>query len=217
MKRSGAIIFHAPAGPSGLEHMVASAREASACDLIESLQSLVPTIVAVCPPDSAAVFESLGVSVQVVSDTETFHFGETLKQVISNHQLDAVIYFGSGSGTLLNQEQLADMVAFSQRPQTEALFNNYYSCDFAVFTDTAPLLQLPLPDSDNGLGFMLSDFGVKCYGLPRSLASQFDLDTPIDLLLLKEAARGGPRLQTFLDTQQFDHPNLRQINTLLIK
>jgi len=217
MKRSGAIIFHAPAGPSGLEQMVASAREASACDLIESLQSLIPTIIAICPPDSAAVFESLGVSVQVVPDTETFHFGETLKQVIRNYQLDAAIYFGSGSGTLLNQEQLADMVSFSQRPQTEALFNNYYSCDFAAFTDTVPLLQLPLPDSDNGLGFMLSDSGVKCYGLPRSLASQFDLDTPIDLLLLKEAAQGGPRLQAYLDTQQFNHPSLQQINTLLIE
>ena len=217
MKRSGAIIFHAPAGPSALERMVASAREASACDLIESLKSLVSTIITVCPPDSAAVFESLDVSVQVVSDTETFHFGETLKQVIRNYQLDAVLYFGSGSGTLLNQKQLADMVAFSQRPQTEALFNNYYSCDFAVFTDTSPLLQLPVPDTDNGLGFMLSDFGVKCHGLPRSLVSQFDLDTPIDLLLLKEAVQGGPRLQDYLSTQRFSHPSLKQITTLLVE
>lgn len=217
MKRSGAIIFHAPAGPSELEQIVASAREASACDLIESLRSLVPTLIAVCSSDSAAVFESLGISVRVIPDPDSFHFGETLKQVILDHKLDAAIYFGSGSGALLNQAQLADMASFSQRPQTEALFNNYYSCDFAVVTDTTPLLQLPLPDSDNGLGFMLSDFGVKCYGLPRSLASQFDLDTPIDLLLLKEAARGGSRLRAFLKQQPFDHPSLQSINSLLIE
>ena len=217
MKRSGAIIFHAPAGPSDVERMVASAREASACDLIQSLQSLVPTIIAVCSPDSAAIFESLGISVQQVPDAEDFHFGETLKQIIRDYQLDAIIYFGSGSGALLTEEQLEDIVSFAHRPQTEALFNNYYSCDFAVFTDTSPLLQLPLPDTDNGLGFMLSDFGVKCYGLPRSLTSQFDLDTPIDLLLLKEAARGGTRLRAFLDTQQFDHPSLQQISALLVE
>ena len=217
MKRLGAIIFHAPAGPSSIERMVASAREASACDLIQSLQSLVSTIVVVCSSDSTSAFESLGASVQAVEDTENFHFGETLKQVIRDYQLDAVVYFGSGSGPLLSQEQLADMVEFAQRPQAEALFNNFYSCDFAIFTDTSPLCQLPLPSADNALGFLLSDCGVKCYSLPRSSASQFDIDTPVDLLLLKEAAQGGPRLQAFLDTQPLDHPSLERISALLIE
>jgi hypothetical protein len=215
MKRLGAIIFHAPAGPSEVEKMVAAAREAAACDLIQALQPLVSTLIVVCSPDSAPVFESLGASVRTVPDPSEFHFGETLKQIIREEQLDAVIYFGSGSGALLNQAQLADLVAFAQRPQNEALFNNYYSCDFAVFADTSALLQLPIPDTDNGLGFMLSDFGVTCRSLPRSLASQFDLDTPIDLLLLKEAERGGPLLQEFLATQSFNHPTLQQVTTLL--
>ena len=215
MKQLGAIIFHAPAGPSEVEQMVAAAREASACDLVHSLRSLISTIIVVCAPDSANAFDSLGAFVRPVVDELSFHFGETLKQIIDEEQLDAVIYFGSGSGALLSQAQLADLVAFAQRPQNEALFNNYYSCDFAVFADTSALLQLPIPDTDNGLGFMLSDFGVTCRSLPRSLASQFDLDTPIDLLLLKEAERGGPRLQEFLATQSFNHPTLQQVTTLL--
>jgi len=217
MKQTGAVIFHPPAGPSDVERMVASAREASACDLVQALHPHVSTIVVVCSADSSSLFESLGASVQVVADAEEFHFGETLKQIIRGYNLDAIVYFGSGSGTLLTQEQLENIVRFAQRPPGEALFNNYYSCDFAVFTDASSLLQLPLPDTDNGLGFLLSDFGMKCYSLPRSLASQFDLDTPIDLLLLKEAARGGAWLQAFLATQQFDHPSLRQISALLIE
>jgi hypothetical protein len=217
IKRTGAVIFHAPAGPSDIERMVASAREASACDLVQSLQTLVSTIVVVCSPDSSHAFESIGASVRVVVETENFHFGETLKQIIRDFELSSVVYFGSGSGTLLTSEQLADIVGFTRRTQTEALFNNYYSCDFAVFTDTSSLLQLPLPATDNGLGFLLSDHGVKCYSLPRSLATQFDLDTPIDLLLLKEAARGGTRLRAFLNAQQFDHPSLQQISSLLVE
>jgi hypothetical protein len=197
--------------------MVASAREASACDLVQSLQPLVSTTIVVCSQDSSLAFESVGASVRAVVETESFHFGETLKQIIRDFELSSVVYFGSGSGTLLTSKQLADIVGFARRTQTEALFNNYYSCDFAAFTDTSSLLQLPLPATDNGLGFLLSDHGVKCYSLPRSLATQFDLDTPIDLLLLKEAARGGARLQAFLTMQQFDHPSLQKISALLVE
>ena len=110
MKRTGAIIFHPPAGPSDVERMVASAKEASACDLVQALQPLVPTIVIVCSPGSSAVFESLGASVQAVASAEEFHFGETLKQIIRDYQLDAVVYFGSGSGTLLTHKKLEDIV-----------------------------------------------------------------------------------------------------------
>lgn len=217
MKRTGAVIFHPPAGLSDVERMVASAREASACDLVEALQPLVSTIIVVCSPDSSSKFESIGASVQAVVDAESFHFGETLKQTVRDFGLDAVVYFGSGSGTLLTQEQLVDIVGFARQTHTDALFNNFYSCDFATFADASSLLQLPLPETDNGLGFLLSDHGVKCHSLPRSLASQFDLDTPIDLLLLKEAARGGAQLQAFLATQQFNHPSLQQISALLVE
>jgi hypothetical protein len=191
--------------------MVVSAREASTCDLVQSLQSLISTLVVVCSPDSTNVFESLGADVIATEDAEEFHFGETLKQVIREYALESVLYFGSGSGTLLTTGQLKDIVSFSQRAEPAALFNNFYSCDFAVFTNTSSLLPLPLPEKDNGIGFLLADSGVNCYSLPRSLASQFDLDTPIDLLLLKKAGRGGSQLHEFLNRQSFDHPSLPQV------
>ena len=217
MKRTGAVIFHPPAGSSEIERSVASAREASACDLIQLLHPLVSKTIVVCSSDSSRAFQAIGVSVQVVDEISSFHFGETLKQIIRDYALDALVYFGSGSGTLLSKDQLADMVGFTRREHVEALFNNYYSCDFAAFTDAATLLLLPLPEKDNGLGFLLSDHGVACYSLPRTVESQFDLDTPIDLLLLKEAARGGARLQAFLEQQHFDHPSLQQIGRLLVE
>ena len=217
MKRTGAIIFHPPEGSSEIERMVASAREASTCDLIHSLQSLVPTIVVVCSTGSSDAFEPLDVHVVVIEDSEEFHFGETLKRIIHEYALESLLYFGSGSGTLLPTEQLKDMVSFSQHEESAALFNNFYSCDFAVFTKTSSLLRLPIPEMDNGIGLLLADSGVNCYSLPRSLASQFDLDTPIDLLLLKQAEGGGSHLHEFLSRQSFNHPSLSPVTEFLIK
>jgi len=213
----GAIIFHPPEGSSEVEQMVASGREASSCDLVQSLQPLISTIVVVCSPGSSTVFQSLGVHVIAIDDAEEFHFGETLKRVIREYNLESVVYFGSGSGTLLTAAHLEDIVSFAERTETAALFNNFYSCDFAAFTDTSSLLQLPLPEKDNGIGFLLADSGVNCHNLPRTLASQFDLDTPIDLLLLKAAGRGGPRLHEFLSRQSFDHSSLQQVSDCLIE
>ena len=196
--------------------MVSSGREASACDLIQSLQSSASTLVVVCSPDLTNVFESLGAQVIAIGDVREFHFGKILKRIIRKYDLESVVYFGSGSGTLLSTAQLADIVSFAQRVEAAALFNNFYSCDFAVFTDTSSLLRLPLPERDNGVGFVLADSGVNCHSLPRSLESQFDLDTPIDLLLLKEAGRGGPQLREFLARQSFSHPSLQQVTEFLI-
>lgn len=217
MKRTGVIIFHPPAGHSELERMLSAACQASACDLVCSLKSLVPTIIVICSPDSSDMFQSVGAHVVDVENQEEFHFGDTLKRIISEYALQSVLYFGSGSGTLLTTQQLVDIVGFSQRTDSAALFNNFYSCDFAIFTDTASLVALPIPETDNGLGFLLADSGVDCFSLPRSLASQFDLDTPIDLLLLKMAGRSGSRLHELLAGLSFDHPSLAQITELLVE
>jgi hypothetical protein len=208
MKRTGVVIFHAPAGDSAVERSVASARQAAATDLIQSIRSLVPVVVVVGTAESLDAFRSPHIHRVPTEQDGDFHFGESLQRVIRQFDLESVIYFGSGSGALLSQEQLEDIIRFAQRSEEAALFNNFYSCDFAVFTRTSRLLELPLPASDNGIGFLLADNGVRCYSLPRSLASQFDLDTPIDLLLLERTKRGGPRLREFLGRQSWEHPTL---------
>ncbi len=147
----------------------------------------------------------------------SFHFGDTLQAVVRDQHLDAVLYFGSGSGALLEAGDLSRMVSFAQREGPAALFNNFYSCDFAVFSDTSFLMRQPLPTSDNGVGFLLADAGVRCYALPRSVKTQFDLDTPIDALLLRASDRGGPRLRAFLESQTMDHPTLAGITEVLVR
>ena len=217
MKRTGAVLFHPDAGESELERMVASAREASARDLVGTLQPLVCEVVVACSPNAASRFEAAGASTLAITDESKFHFGDTLKRMIREHALDSAVYFGSGSGTLLSQEQLQTIVDFTARVETSALFNNFYSCDFAAFSNAAALLALPLPSTDNAMGFLLADSGIRCYSLPRSLETQFDLDTPIDLLLLRTADRGGRFLKEVLEQYPIEHPSLKQLTRHLIQ
>ena len=63
--------------------------------------------------------------------------------------------------------------------------NNFYSSDFAAFGPTSVLKNHPLPDNDNELAWLLGeDAGLPIRELPRSGATQFDVDTPMDLLTL---------------------------------
>jgi len=217
VKRIGAVIFHPPAGPSPTETLVASARLHAAADLITAVRPLVSTVIVVGDRSAAGSLDVAGVHLVPIRPETSFHFGDTLQSVVRDQRLDAVLYFGSGSGALLEDDDLSRMAAFAEREDPAALFNNFYSCDFATFSDTSFLMHGPLPASDNGIGFLLADAGVRCYALPRSVKTQFDLDTPIDVLLLQASDRGGPRLRAFLESQKTDHPTLAGVTDVLVR
>ena len=214
-KSVGAVIFHSPATGSEAVRWVDAARMASARDLIVGLQPHVGlTLVVGQRPGIDPLAEAADVLLETDSE-QPFHFGRTLQQLIQEHQLSGLIYFGSGSGGLLTSDQLRTFAQFAGRPTPSALFNNFYSCDFGAFAQTHSLLRLDLPAVDNGLGFCLSDAGIDCYQLPRTLATQFDIDTPTDLLLAKSAEQGGEHLRRALEQVAFDHPALDTILSLL--
>jgi hypothetical protein len=217
MKRTGLVIFHAPSGSSAVEKVIESARRATTFDLIQSTRGLVPLVVAVSSGEALQAFRSLDIEAVPSNADESFHFGRTLQQVIDRFDLESAIYFGSGSGAFLSSKQLGELVRFSQREDTAALFNNFYSCDFAVLSGASKLHSLLLPETDNGLGFMLADAGIPCYSLPRSLESQFDIDTPIDLLLAQRTARSGATLRRVLDRLPWEHPTLDRVSQVLCK
>ncbi len=217
MKRTGAVIFHSPAGDSDVERIVATARTFAMLDLAEAVGPRVSTGVLVGELPREAREHVRSWETLVLPPEEPFHLGHLLKTIIRHHQLDSLLYFGSGSGALLAASDLDQLVRFGQRDRPGALFNNFYSCDFAAFSDTSVLLDLALPEGDNGLGFLLSDAGVPCYALPRTLETQFDLDTPVDVLLVKAADRGGERLRSHLASLDLDHPTLAPVAETLVE
>ncbi len=218
MGRIAAVILHAPLGKGHGEQLVEQGREASTQDLVRTLQQAGAERIILVSPDKifAEHLRSLGVTTVSPVRGTPFHFGNTIKRVIAAEKLDGILYFGSGSGGLLTEEQVENLVSFSQRPESGALFNNFYSCDFFAVAKAGNLLETELPPIDNPLGLVLSDLGFPCFALPHEAATQFDIDTPTDLLLLAATERGGNKIRAFLEKQRLTHPEVPRLLERLV-
>ncbi|MEW5825354.1 MAG: hypothetical protein AB1778_00825 [Candidatus Bipolaricaulota bacterium] len=205
--RVAALVFHPPHGRTPLESYVAGGRWAGISDLITGLREAdVQEIAIVTPAASGPV--PAGVQIIPSDMGDSFVFGEALKRSTAALAAHGVLYFGSGSGALLTVDLLERLVAFARGRTPAALFNNYYSCDFAAFSSAAWLESLPAVPTDNALGFAASETGVPCYAMPRDAATQFDIDTPTDLVVLSRSDRAGSALRAFIDTHPLAHPTL---------
>ncbi len=186
-------------------------RRASTEDLVLALCERVDEVIVAAPASAVDGFGPLGVTVLTTEPNRPFHLGNALRRMVRDTAATGLLYFGSGSGVLVNASTLDTLVAFSGHCHPGGLFNNFYSCDFAAISAADTLLSVELPARDNGLGFALSDAGFACHRLPRSVETTFDIDTPIDLLVLHASGRGGSALHRFLDGAPFDHPTLSTI------
>ncbi len=212
MSGTAAVIMHPPFGNSLGERMVNETRIAAIFDLTELLRRAgVDDVFVVSQEES---LREMPVRF-VFPDVKPFHFGAALKLIVSRFGIDRLLYFGSGNGMLLSEPQIELLIDFTARPQPSALFNNFYSCDFAAVSRATALLTADLPPIDNALGFALADAGFSCFSLPRGLSSQFDIDTPTDLFLLAAAGLGGDHLRAALARYDLRHPKLADLSALL--
>ncbi len=209
MRRVTALVFHAPVGVSPGERIVEEARRASTRDLCSRLNAcgLDPIVVTTAEVVQEGAFDA---KVRTSPDAEeaSFHFGRALQRLILDLDVEGLLYFGSGSGGLLSDEEIRSLIVFAQASSGSAVFNNFYSCDFAAFTDAKRLVKLNLPAADNPLGFALSDAGIRCLSMPRSASTQFDIDTPSDVHLLARTDRGHAGLRRFLEGRPWSHPSI---------
>ncbi|MEN6369173.1 MAG: hypothetical protein ABFD77_05685 [Thermotogota bacterium] len=209
MRRVTALVFHAPVGGSVGERVVEEARRASTRGLCASLRrcGAEPLVVAPLEVARAGIFD-VETRTPPGVDKAAFHFGRALQRLIVDLDLDRLLYFGSGSGGLLSDEEVRSLIEFADAGSESAVFNNFYSCDFAAFASAKQLLAISLPAADNPLGFALADAGIRCLSMPRSASTQFDIDTPCDVYLLARTGRGNPELRHFLEARAWDHPSM---------
>jgi len=216
MKRIAAVIFHRSLGTSYGERLVAEGRRAATLDLIEKIRCAgLNQILLVTEAKEAEFFKNNGIEAIRVPVGERFHFGAELKRVIREEDLDGILHFGGGSGLLFPDEGISHLSSFAAGDDPGALFNNFYSCDFAAISRAEEILGLELPQIDNPLGFALADAGIPCRTLERSLETDFDIDTPTDLVLLESTDRGGRRTREFLSSARITHPHLKETLRLL--
>jgi len=217
MSRTVAVIMHAPLGHSPGEALLEGARVASSLDLARVLHAAgIEKIVLVTEDVSLREeMRASGVPVIVEHGPSPFHFGHVLKEITRKHDIDGVLYFGSGCGGLLDIDRARALVRFAQRKEGAALFNNFYSCDYAAVAQAQDLLSVDLPAIDNSLGFALADAGINCFALPRELETQFDIDTPTDVLLLAATEVGGEKMRRFTRALANRHRGISGILPLL--
>ena len=216
MTRTCAVVLHASLGESLGERLVEEGREASTRDLVETLlHARLEGIFAVTPDEEFG--RSLAAREVVVRRSDDpFHFGRSLKELVAIERIEGLLYFGSGSGVLLSDSNVRDLADFAGQTGRQALFNNFYSCDFASIGGAQGLLEAALPAIDNSLGFALAEAGYACFALPRDARTQVDIDTPTDLVLLAAAERGGRNLRDFLASQAWNHPTLESLLACLV-
>jgi len=205
-----------------VEEMTAAARRAAALDTLERALSTGAFAYAVLVADSADGLEELPSGVRLDVDPGPFHFGRRLANVIERLGLRSLVYFSGGSVPLLAAQEFAGIAQELGRGEGQVVANNYYSADLVAFSPANALRRIDLPAIDNPLARLLAEqAGLTAQILPRSVASQFDIDSPAELAILtlvggptgSDSAKrsAGPRLQALLDDWQLDVSLYRRI------
>ncbi|MSQ41664.1 MAG: hypothetical protein EXR65_01310 [Dehalococcoidia bacterium] len=191
-----------------LETLLRRALEASALDGIEAALATGRFERALLLADRVP---SLPVPAGTIVDLDppgtTFSYGGRLAGAVAAHGIERLLYLGGGSAPLLGREQfealadgVAGDVAGGAPGEPVCVTNNFYSADLFALAPAALLARLdPAPGADNAVPRRLhEELGVAVSELPRSLATQLNLDSPVDLAALALAGSAGPRLGALL-------------------
>src|SRR5919201_1208338 len=122
-----------------------------------------------------------------------FHFGESLLRVCQAHNLERVVYVGGGAMPLGAAPELADLALSVSGEGACVVANSLYSADVVAFWPASALTRITLPSADNDLAWLLHfRAGLPFSPMPRTLATQFDIDTPTDLATLWWCSQAPP-------------------------
>ncbi len=197
-----AVIMTGGGGHTEVEQLVAHAREAITCDTVDKLlkvKCVERIIVATDSPALASMLADRPVVLDLDSPADRFHFGRRLAQILADHGVERCLYIGGGSGALLTAEGWQGIADALAETDNTVITNNFYSTDFAAWSPARALENTSLPDNDNELTWALRfDAGLSVQSLPRSSATQLDVDTPTDLMTLGLHGDCAPCTQQYL-------------------
>lgn len=200
------VIFYGGSGASTVERAVDDARLAAALDAAEAALEggAGRAILVTDQPDLPTDLRGL----EVDASAAPFHFGRRLTDVVRRHQLTSVIYAGAGSVPLFGAGDFAEVI--SRLAHGVFVTNNSFSSDLVGFpADETALNAAASVERDNALARAFNEAGLPVEELPRTVATQMDIDSPSDLLVLALTGAGGRRLREqiaglALDTALFE-------------
>jgi hypothetical protein len=208
------VIMTGAGGDSEVERMVALARQAITLDTVERALAVEAISSILVVTDSISLAESLRgqrVHIELGTPGEEFHFGRRLRELITQQGIEKVFYIGGGSGALLSSEEMGYITETLLSANELVIANNFYSTDFAAFTPAQAIESIEPPTVDNDLAWRLVEqAGLPCKELPRSAATQLDVDTPTDLMTLKPHSGMGPHTRRYLDSLKLDTSHIER-------
>jgi hypothetical protein len=225
------IVIAGGGGDLPVEQAVAEACRAAARDTIErALEADVASHILVVTDHAewAASLADLPVVIDLDKSRTPFHFGRRLSEVIECHGIHRAFYLGGASAPLMDGPALRAVADTIRRDDGLIVTNNIYSSDWAAFAPAeAAVQQANDLRSDNSLGWILSrQGGLEAREWPRSAASQFDLDTPTDLLIAGLQPRPdrserpvrsiGPHLREHIAGLSWEDAHVRQAAKVLV-
>ncbi|MBI4788172.1 MAG: hypothetical protein HY782_14165 [Chloroflexi bacterium] len=202
-----------------IENLVAQAQVAAALDTLDKLRAapeIGEMVVATANADFAARAAALGARIEMDPLGDYFHFGRRLADLVSKYRAAIPLYVGGGSGALMSVADWQSLVEQIRAKPNSLITNNFYSCDFAAWSPGEALERIAPPELDNDLAFRLSrQAGLDVTALPKNAATQFDIDTPADLLTLAPAPAVGKHLRGYLETTRLDTTRVQEIKSLI--
>jgi hypothetical protein len=194
-----------------LERTMRRALEASAYDTAEAALSS-GRYAHVCLLTDRPPLAPPPAGLEVETDAEAghspFQFGRRLVEAAARRRLEAVAYVGAGSGPLLDAAGFVEIAAAlgGAGEGGRCVTNNRFSADLFAVTPASLLSRLdPSPAADNAIPWRLrEEQGVPVVELPRTLETQFNIDTPNDLLALRLSRRARPHLAPVLEECGFE-------------
>jgi len=186
------IIFHGGTGQGEAERIMAAARIAAARATAAAARigGFEAVIIATDDPGAFAP-ASNGIIIDIDPDSDApFDFSARLRGVVHHYGLQKPAVMGSGSIPLLGVEEFKLIVEQLDSRDPRFVTNNFFSSDLTAWTPGEAINSIGPFARDNPLPRRFrDDAGLASVVLPRTTATQFDLDTPADLAVL--ALNGG--------------------------
>ncbi|MBC7232052.1 MAG: hypothetical protein H5T68_02255 [Chloroflexi bacterium] len=197
-----------------IEQMMANARLAITQDTIErarTVPGISQIVLSTNAPSLAEWARAQGVTVELDVPGSSFHFGKHLRDLVAKYRIRRLFYMGGGSGALLSADEMAAIVDRLRSTDRVLITNNFYSTDLAAFTPADVLDRIEPPAIDNDLGWVLAEqAGLPNESLTRRASTQFDVDTPTDLMILTAHPGVGAYTRAFLDNLRWDISHIEQ-------
>ncbi|MGI6626869.1 MAG: hypothetical protein ACOX4K_00690 [Bacillota bacterium] len=212
-----AVVFEGGQAKTSLEEVIKDIRKQVVVDTLSKLVMApeIDQVLLVTNYEDLASEVSDYAMVDFEPNRRKFHFGARLRQVIVNYGLENVIYMGGAAAPLISSGEFSQVALALKRSRNAVIMNNVQSADLVAFTPARAIDEIELPDSDNSLGNLLRDIGMRRILLPNSGRVNFDIDTPTDILILGLHPNCGVRVSEAISSLDWPREKLYQALRIL--